>query len=116
MWFDDSGDYMTGTTVGPQNDGTYGAPAASVMPQPVDAGGGPAGNYSGQIIDIFKFGVGVWNQNEQRKDMVDMRRWEATNAGLYQQGQTAAMYGGGGQIGVLGIAALGLVLLLVMKD
>ena len=102
--------------VGPQNDGTYGIPPTAVMSQPVDAGGGAPANYGSQILDIFKFGVGVWNQRENSKDMLDYKRWEATNAGLYLQGQNAAMYGGRGQIGVLGIAALGLILLLVMKD
>lgn len=100
---------------GYQNDGTFQAPSVSVMSQPVDAGGGPPANYSGAVLDIFKFGIGVWNQTEQRKDMIDLRRWEATNAGLFQQGQAAAMYGGQGQVGVLGIAAIGLVLLLVLK-
>lgn len=101
--------------IGPQNDGTFGTPDAGIMPQPVDAGGGPPANYSGAVLDIFKFGVGVWNQREARQDAIDQRRWEATNAGLFQQGQNAAMFGGAGQIGVLGIAAIGLVLLLVLK-
>ena len=101
--------------VGPQNDGTYGAPPSSVMPQPVDAGGGPPANYSGQVLDIFKFGVGIWNQQKQRQDMIDLRRWEATNAGLYQQGQAAAMYGRPGQIGILGMAAIGLIVFLAVK-
>lgn len=100
---------------GYQNDGTFQAPASAVMVQPVDAGGGPPANYSGVVLDIFKFGVGVWNQREQRQDMIDLRRWEATNAGLFQQGQAAAMYGRPGQVGVLGIAAAGLILYLLMK-
>lgn len=104
------------TGVGPQDDGTFAAPATSIMPQPVDAGGGPPANYSGLIMDVFKFGVGVWNQREARQDMIDQRRWEATNAGLFQQGQAAAMFGRPGQMGVLGLAAVGLVLLLVLKD
>ena len=100
---------------GYQNDGTFNSPAVAVMPQPVDAGGGPPANYGAQVLDIFKFGVGVYAQNEQRKDLIDLRRWEATNAGLYQQGQAAAIYGSRGQVGILGIAAVGLILLLVMK-
>lgn len=114
-------DYMGGGEAlytggaGYQDDGTFSAPASSVMPQPVDAGGGPPANYSGMILDVFKFGVGAWNQNEQRKDMVDLRRWEATNAGLFQQGQNAAMFGGRGHVGLIGVAAVGLVLLLLLK-
>lgn len=101
--------------VGPQNDGTVIAPAAGVMPQPVDAGGGPAASYGSQVLDIFKFGIGAYNASQQRKDMIDLRRWEATNAGLYQQGQARALYGGNGQIGVMGIVALGLIVYLAMK-
>lgn len=99
---------------GYQNDGTFESPPQAIMPQPLDAGGGPPANYSGAILDIFKFGVGVWNQAEQRKDMVDMRRWEATNAGLYQQGQAAALYGANGGIGIMGVAAAGLILYLLL--
>lgn len=102
--------------VGPNSDGTYGIPSAAVMPQPVDAGGGPPANYSGQILDLFKFGVGVWQQADARQDMLDYRRWESTNAGLYQQGQAAAIYGSRNQVGILGIAAVGLILFLALKD
>lgn len=102
--------------VGPMNDGTYGVPSSAVMSQPLDAGGGPPANYGAQVLDIFKFGVGVWSQNQARQDMVDLRRWEATNAGLFQQGQAAAVLGRPGQVGFLGVAAIGLVLLLVLKD
>lgn len=101
--------------VGYNSDGTFSAPNVAVMPQPVDAGGGMPANYSAQILDIFKFGVGVWQQNEARQDMIDMRRWEATNAGLYQQGQSAAIYGSRNQVGILGIAAVGLILFIVLK-
>lgn len=102
--------------VGPQNDGTNVSPGAAAMPQPVDAGGGPPANYSAAILDIFKFGVGAYNQNKAQQSMIDLRRWEATNAGLMQQGQSAAIYGGQGQMGILTIAAIGIVLLLVLKQ
>lgn len=101
--------------VGPQNDGTYGIPSPAVMSQPLDAGGGPPANYGAQIMDVFKFGVGVWQQNEARQDMLDYRRFEATNAGIYQQGQAAALYGRQGQLGIFGVAAIGLVMYLALK-
>lgn len=101
--------------VGYQSDGTFSAPNSAVMPQPVDAGGGAPAQYGSQVLDIFKFGVGVWQQNSARQDMIDLRRWEATNAGLYQQGQAAAIYGSRGQVGILGIAAVGLILFLALK-
>lgn len=101
--------------VGPNTDGTYGIPQTAVMSQPVDAGGGPPANYGAQVLDIFKFGVGVWQQQSARQDMLDYRRWESTNAGLYQQGQTAALYGRQGQMGIFGFAAIGLLAYLVLK-
>jgi hypothetical protein len=101
--------------VGYQPDGTFYAPSSSVMSQPVDAGGGAPAQYGAQILDIFKFGVGAWQQADARKDMIDLRRWEATNAGLYQQGQSAAIYGSRGQVGILGIAAVGVILFLALK-
>jgi len=82
---------------------------------PVDAGGGPPANYGSTVLDIFKFGVGAWTQSQNNSALIDLRKWEATNAGLFQQGQAAAMYGKPGQIGVLGIAAAGLMILLLMK-
>lgn len=109
------GDALYTGDVGPQGDGTFVTPSAGIMPQPVDAGGGPPASYSGTIMDVFKFGVGVWNQREARRDMIDQRRWEATNAGLFQQGQAAAMFGGRGQVGILGLAAVGLIVLLALK-
>lgn len=109
------GDDLYTGDIGPQDDGTFGTPAAGIMSQPVDAGGGPPANYSGTVMDIFRFGVGVWSQTQARRDMIDQRRWEATNAGLFQQGQNAAMFGGRGQVGILGIAAVGLIVLLAMK-
>jgi len=107
--------YTGGSMIGPQDDGTFNSPATAIMSQPVDAGGGAPANYSGAIMDIFKFGVGVWNQREARQDMIDQRRWEATNAGLFQQGQAAAMFGGRGQVGFLGVAAVGLIVLLALR-
>ncbi|AVO42731.1 hypothetical protein [Simplicispira suum] len=101
--------------VGPQNDGTFGTPGSAVQPMPVDAGGGPPANYGSAVLDIFKFGVSTWTSRQNSQDLIDLRKWEATNAGLFQQGQAAAMYGRPGQIGMLGIAAAGLLILLLMK-
>lgn len=109
------GDALYTGDIGPQNDGTFGTPDAAVKPMPVDAGGGAPANYSSTILDVFKLGVGAWTQTQNTSAMVDLRKWEATNAGLFQQGQAAAMYGKPGQIGIMGIAAIGLLVLLLMK-
>lgn len=103
-----------GLYTGYQNDGTFESPPQAIMPQPVDAGGGPPANYSGATLDLFKFGLGALERYQTRQDMIDLRRWEATNAGLYQQGQAAAMFGGNGRIGLVGVAAAGLILYLLL--
>jgi hypothetical protein len=118
MWEDN----ITGTydlAVGPQSDGTSIAPTAAEMPQPVDAGGGFAGTYGKDILDIFKFGVGVYSQDKQRSDLLDYKRFEATQAGLWRQGQPALFarnaQGGNGNVLVLFAIVIGAVVLLQEK-
>lgn len=78
------------TTVGPQADGTYVySPQASTIPQPVDTPAGAPANYSQQILDLFKFGVGTYAANQQSQQLFDYKKYEATNSGLYAQGQPA---------------------------
>lgn len=77
-------------TVGPQSDGTVAAPqAAQPNNQPWGVGGTSFGNYTGQVLDVLKFGVGVWQQNDARNDFYDYKRFEATNGGLFRQGAYA---------------------------
>lgn len=76
-------------TTGPQTDGTWNIPDAATAVIPTDAGGGPPANYSSGVLDFFKFGVGAWQQDQQQQRMIDYKRFEATNGGLYQQGQPA---------------------------
>ncbi|WP_426303892.1 hypothetical protein ACN9MJ_12795 [Acidovorax facilis] len=97
--------------VGYNFDGTYSAPDVSIVAAPVDAGGGPAGSYGSAVIDVLKFGVGVWNQREARQDMLDYRRFEATQRGAYQQGQPALTFTSGGNVlgGASGIVLIAFV-------
>jgi len=91
-----------GSTVGAQSDGTYNTPVTAIQAQPVDAGGGGLGQYSAQILDVFKFGVGTWAQSNATDKLLDYKRFEATNGGLYQQGNAAGIRvgSGGATIGV----------------
>lgn len=109
------GDSYTGG-VGYAGDGTYSAPAVAVTAQPVDAGGGPVGNYGQTVLDIFKFGVGVWNSNQQQQNLLEYKRWEATRLGAYQQGQPALTLGANGRIvgGASGVVLVGIALLAVV--
>lgn len=99
---DDSGNsiyvsdpYSNPGFVGPQSDGTYQVPATvQANNGPVDVGGTPAGSYSGNISDIFKYGlqvlgtVGNYNLASQA---LDYKRYEATQGGLYVQGRPAGV-------------------------
>lgn len=116
MWPDDTstGDGWN-LPVGPQSDGTYASPVS--MPQPVDAAGGAPGGYAQQVLDVFKFGVGAWQQQQQSQQMLDYRRWEATNAGLTQQGRTSPVSvapGGGLTLSPLLIIGAGVILAAVL--
>lgn len=105
--------------VGFQSDGTFSAPAVSMVPQPVDAGGGGVGNYGSTVMDVFKFGVGVWNQNQQQQRLLDYKRFEATQYGAYMQGQPALTLGANGRIvgGASGVVlvAVAVAALLLLK-
>ena len=88
----------------------------STAPAPVDAGGGAAGQYSSMIMDVFKLGLGAYVATEQID--AQTKRYEATNGGLYQQGQPALLYrnqnGAQSNAGLLIIG--GLVLFFLLKD
>lgn len=91
-----------GSSVGPQSDGTYGVPSLSLTAQPQDAGGGSPGQYTGQVLDIFKYGVGVLGAAYQNQQMLDYKRYEATGGGVYQQGAAAGVRvtGNGATVGL----------------
>lgn len=95
--------------VGPQDDGTVVVPSISIANQPVDAGGGMPGSYGQQVLDIFKFGVGAAAQSYQQRQLLDYKRWEATQFGPMQQGVPAygvTAGGGGGNGGLLLLALI----------
>ena len=121
MSFFDNLEFGFSGDTGPQSDGTYSIPGVAVTAQPVDAGGGGVGQYSSQVLDIFKFGVGVWANNQSQQNMLDYKRYEAAGGGLYQQGNTAGIKatGNGVQVGVSNgmvmMVAAALALLLLTK-
>jgi long-subunit fatty acid transport protein len=99
-------------SVGPQNDGTYNKPWAATAATPYDAGGGPTASYAPQIMDIFKFGVGVWQQQQNLQAQMDYRRFEATQSGAYQQGQATNQVGNNMNMLILIAMGVGLVILI----
>lgn len=97
--------------IGPQDDGTLLLSDIALMPQPNDTAGGIPATYPQGILDIFKYGVGVWQQQANQSAILDYKRFEATNGGLYQQGRGAAVPrassgGGMSSLAMLGIGAV----------
>jgi hypothetical protein len=76
-------------TVGPTNDGTYNAPAASQPNnKPWDAAGGTLGQYNAKdVIGLLRDGVGAWSQNRKNTQFLDYQRYEATQGGVYTMGR-----------------------------
>lgn len=83
-------------TVGPTNNGTYNVPAAA---QPVnqqwDTGGGTLGQYSGDVFTILSQGIGAWSQYMGNQQLLDYKRFEATQGGVFQQGKSTQIPLGG---------------------
>ena len=78
--------------IGPQTDGTnLPAYSAATIAQPADTAGGQPAGYGSQILDIFKFGVGVAQQQANQQAFFDYKKFEATSGGLYQQGKAAQL-------------------------
>lgn len=78
--------------IGPQTDGTNTpSPTAATIPKPTDTAGGSPANYTQAVLDIFKFGVGQYSATVQQQNMLDYKRYEATNGGLFQQGKSATL-------------------------
>lgn len=85
-WGGDATQTNDWSVAGPQTDGTYNIPDLGVQLQPADAGGGLPADYSSGVLDIFKYGVGVWSANQNQQQLLDYKRFEATQNGLHQQG------------------------------
>lgn len=117
MWYDNTTGEYSG--VGPQSDGTNIPADASITPSPVDAGGGVPASYSKDILDVFKYGVGAYTSQQNYKNMLDYKRYEATQGGLYMQGRptvfSQAANGGSGSLVILAAIVIGAVVLLQNK-
>lgn len=75
--------------VGPQTDGTYSVPQTA---QPVNDPSNTAG-YSAAtpawVGDVLTKGIGVLGQYLNTSQLIDYRKAEATNGGIYYQGRPA---------------------------
>ncbi|EON15329.1 hypothetical protein [Pandoraea sp. SD6-2] len=79
-------------SIGPQNDGTYNYPdTAQPVNQPADVGAAATlPNYAPDVFKLLSQGLGALNSDYQMNQMLDYRKYEATQGGLYAQGQAAA--------------------------
>lgn len=64
----------------------YIPPQLPLPSQPVDAAGGAPGNYSDQIMDLFKFGIGAWQSTRAQDNYLDYKKYEASGGTLSQAG------------------------------
>ena len=90
------------------------------MAQPADAAGGAPAWYSKDILDLMKFGIGAVVDTNKSQQLFDYKKFEATNGGLYPQGQPAnvpraAQGGGVSGLVMLGIGAIVVLALLTHK-
>ncbi|QDX21765.1 hypothetical protein FP568_11230 [Pandoraea pnomenusa] len=79
-------------SIGPQNDGTYTYPdAAQPLNQPADVGAAATlPNYAPDVFKLLSQGLGILNSDYQMNQMIDYKKYEATQGGLFAQGQAAA--------------------------
>lgn len=97
---------------GYNTDGTYTTPATGRAIVPADAAGGPPANYMPQILDVFKYGLGVWNQQTQQQALLDYKRFETTQLGTFMQGQPAMLAATNGRL--TGSISTGMILIVVV--
>lgn len=75
--------------IGPSTDGTYGIPTtAQPNNDPSNTAGFPSIT-SGSALDILKFGVSAITDSWKFGQVLDYKRFEATNGGVFAQGKPA---------------------------
>jgi hypothetical protein len=80
-WLSDDGN------IGAQTDGTTIIPyEAQPNNRPWDTGGGVLGGYGADVLNVLKFGVGVAAKSYDNRQLLDYKRFEATQGGAFQQG------------------------------
>lgn len=106
-------DYIDNGNVGPQTGGTYDIPATAQQSNlPWDTPGAVRGQYGSDVLGILSQGIGVWSQYAQTNQMLDYRRYEATNGGVYAQGRPAGQMAATGRVQVSGNSNMLLLLLI----
>ena len=75
--------------VGPQPDGTYGVPSSAVQTNAPANTAGYSSQTPGWVGDVLKTGIGAVAGYFNNANILDYRRFEATNGGLYRQGYPA---------------------------
>lgn len=78
-----------GSQVGPQNDGTVIVPNTGQAITGADQAGYGA-NYAPQVFGLLSQGLGAFTNIYNNSQLLDYRRYEATQAGIVAQGQAAA--------------------------
>jgi hypothetical protein len=79
-------------SIGPQNDGTYNTPVTALpINQAVDTGtGSSVGQYAPSVFALLNNGLSAFTSIYNTNAMLDYKRYEATQGGIYAQGQAAS--------------------------
>ncbi|WP_042301737.1 hypothetical protein [Paraburkholderia kururiensis] len=89
QWGVGSDSYGFTMPVGPQSDGTNIVPAAGMAITGADQAGYGA-SYSPQIFGLLNNGLSAFTQLYGQNQVLDYKRYEATQAGVVAQGQAAS--------------------------
>ena len=111
MFPDEDGNW---SIYGPQVDGTYNIPStAQQTNNPSNTAGFPSLSSAG-ALDFLRFGVQSITDTWKFNQVMDYKRYEATNGGVYQQGSPAAVAAARasqGNLLLIGLAVAGFLLL-----
>lgn len=82
---------ITTADIGPQTDGTYGIPTTAQQYNAPDNTAGYSPSVSPQVAALLSQGIGSLTQLGLGAMVLDYKKAEATNGGLFYQGQYAAL-------------------------
>lgn len=80
---------LDGSAVGPQSDGTNIVPPTGQAIAGADQAGYGA-SYSPQVFGLLSQGLGAFSNIYQNGQLLDYKKYEATQAGIVAQGQAAS--------------------------
>lgn len=78
-----------GFSIGPQSDGTYNIPSTGMAIVGASDTGGNGSSYAPGVFNLLNNGLSAFTSIHNNSNLLDYKRFEATQAGLVAQGQYA---------------------------